>query len=258
MRKYLLAVSLLVTVSTLAAGCGHVAGPESTSRAEAAADVSEQGESGQSDTASGGKDPKESEQSSEVQNGADQNNSLPSASAEPLQIAEPFTEYRTLKEAEDASGIAFSVPDALSGYDEVTYFAFNDKSMIEAVYTDKDGNRMTIRKGKGDIDGDYTTYNFSDPEDLTVQISGKDRSDVEVAMSGKSASALRKALWDYDGFHYAAYSDKDSLNTDFLSLAACTFYGTDHDQDITVSAPALKDEGISIESTGKGVRIVRK
>lgn len=76
-----------------------------------------------------------------------------------VQISNPFTDYDTLDEAEQAAGFTFSVPESIDGYDAASYRVMNDGDLLEVIYQN-DSDALIARKGPGDndISGDYNEY----------------------------------------------------------------------------------------------------
>ena len=75
-------------------------------------------------------------------------------------VANPFTDYETLAEAETAAGVAFAELPTVEGYDQLKYRAAENE-MLEVIYCDaKDNEGLRIRKAKGsaDISGDNNEY----------------------------------------------------------------------------------------------------
>ncbi len=80
--------------------------------------------------------------------------------AEPLVgMANPWTDHKTLDEAENAVGYNFALPKT-PGYKVSVWRTLGD-NMLEAIFTDANGEEAyRIRKGRGqeDVSGDYNTY----------------------------------------------------------------------------------------------------
>lgn len=113
------------------------------------------------------------------------------------QIANPFTEYKTVADAAAASGIQFTVPANIpAGYSLDTVSAIKGE-LIQASYTagsDKSAE-ILFRKGAGkdDISGDYNTYK----ETATEKIGS-----VSVTLKG-SDGKVNVATWTDGDYSYA-------------------------------------------------------
>lgn len=77
-----------------------------------------------------------------------------------MQIANPWSEFNSLEEAEADAGVEITLPESYQGFDHRIYRAMH-RQMIEVIYQDADGREgFRIRKSRdfGDISGDYTRY----------------------------------------------------------------------------------------------------
>ena len=75
-------------------------------------------------------------------------------------IGNPWSDWVTLEEAEDAVGFSFELPETIAGsYEAIAFRTLNDE-LIEVIYQDEDWEiRVRKQKGEGqDISGDYTQY----------------------------------------------------------------------------------------------------
>ena len=126
--------------------------------------------------------------------------------SENVQIANPFTNYETLKEAETAAGFTFDVPDAIanSGISAYRVMTADEGSMIEIRYE----NGADLRKAPGDADisGDFETY----AQQQTVTVG-----DHEALLKGKD-DVVYLATWSADGYTYAA-SSEEGLTAETMS-----------------------------------------
>ncbi len=85
-------------------------------------------------------------------------------------MTNPWTDHADLSGAEAAAGFYFVLPNALGESTEANYRCM-EESMIEVIYTDKQGEEAyRIRKGRGsdDISGDYNEY--EDQIEYTKQV----------------------------------------------------------------------------------------
>lgn len=77
-----------------------------------------------------------------------------------VQIANPWSEFDSLEEAEADADVELTLPESYQHFDHRIYRAMHGE-MIEVIYQDADGQEgFRIRKSHdvGDISGDYTSY----------------------------------------------------------------------------------------------------
>ena len=111
-------------------------------------------------------------------------------------MANPWTEYDNLADAEKAAGFAFPQPEWDVSYDTVTYRVMD--GIIEIIYEQDDGQRMTLRKGadETDISGDYNEYNYTVTNgDFLIKGEANEQGDV----------LCRAVTWVADGHFYSIY-----------------------------------------------------
>ena len=79
---------------------------------------------------------------------------------EKVGIPSPFTEVKSLKEAEKKTGVKMTAPKKIKGYDEINYEIVKKDKFIQVNYRKDDNNSITIRKAetKKDVSGDYNKY----------------------------------------------------------------------------------------------------
>ena len=72
----------------------------------------------------------------------------------------PFTEVKSLKEAEKKTGIKMIAPKKIKGYDEISYEIVKKDKFIQVNYSNDDENSIIIRKAETqkDVSGDYNKY----------------------------------------------------------------------------------------------------
>ena len=121
---------------------------------------------------------------------------VPKESEEVVGMANPWTEYASLEEAEAAAGFKFPQPKWDVSFDTVTYRAMD--GVIEVVYSQDDGQVMTLRKGadETDISGDYNAYAFTGTSEDTQ--TGR-----VIEIKGEDAAKCSAATWTEDGHFYA-------------------------------------------------------
>lgn len=122
-----------------------------------------------------------------------------SAEESKLRLANPWSDWNTLEEAEKATGIHLSVPSSYTGQDGVRFHHLRYRSlesMLEILYTDDSGTiGLRIRKSgseEPEIRGDYNEYKTI----FTEQVS-----DHDVLFKGDTAISL--ASWEQNGFRYS-------------------------------------------------------
>ncbi len=77
-----------------------------------------------------------------------------------MQIANPWSEFDSLEEAEADAGIEIELPESYQGFNHRIYRSMQGE-MLEIIYQDADGKEgFRIRKSRdaGDISGDYNSY----------------------------------------------------------------------------------------------------
>lgn len=77
-----------------------------------------------------------------------------------MQIANPWSEFDNLEEAETDAGVELTLPKSYKGFNHRIYRAMHGE-MIEVIYQDADGQegfRIRKSRGSGDISGDYNSY----------------------------------------------------------------------------------------------------
>lgn len=144
------------------------------------------------------------------------------ADDEPIMgVANPWTEYATLAEAEEAAGFDITVPASVKGYDDVLI------QVMKATSKDEDGNttdevileyrfmndtdQVCIRKGKvsDDISGVYGEYAETDAD-----VNGNT---VTVSSDGDTAYI---ATWTVKGYSYSVYASAGLAKADLLDIVA--------------------------------------
>ena len=109
-------------------------------------------------------------------------------------MANPWTEVDSLADAEAAAGFPFPQPKWDVAYDTVIYRVTD--GIIEVIYEQDDGQRITLRKGadETDISGDYTDYTFTENKN-------------EITVKGENAELCKAATWITDGHFCALFCD---------------------------------------------------
>lgn len=122
----------------------------------------------------------------------------------------PFRDYTTLSEAEEAAGYTLTLPEDTEEYTDVSYRAI-PKDLLEVIY-EKDGSEaLRIRKGadKSDVSGDYSTYKTV----KTISVDG-----TRVRMKGNSTNRMSLATWQKDGHAYALSTKKPKTLAEMIEL----------------------------------------
>lgn len=137
---------------------------------------------------------------------ANANQATGKATAEDVQIANPFVECATIGDAEQLAGFSMRVPEDVVGYEE-KYITAIEKDMIEVQFSHGEDAELWFRKGVGveDISGDYNTYK----EEKLVDVQGQ-----SVTIKG-TEKGYKLAIWNVNGYAYAIGSTTE-LSEDAL------------------------------------------
>ena len=75
-------------------------------------------------------------------------------------IANPWSDCASLKEAENAAGFSFGLPETIADGYTAAAFRTQNNELIEVIYREEDSEvRVRKQKGEGqDISGDYNNY----------------------------------------------------------------------------------------------------
>lgn len=125
---------------------------------------------------------------------------------ESAQIANPFTDTKTLEEAQEIAGFDMQVPDAAAPYTVVNYRAVEGE-MLEIIFRDRKGEEgYRIRKaaGEDDISGDYNEY----AKEKTILLSDG----TKVTLRGDKEDEWSVAVW----------TTEDGEGKDVYSFAICS------------------------------------
>ncbi|MBR1900921.1 MAG: hypothetical protein IJ820_07650 [Lachnospiraceae bacterium] len=125
---------------------------------------------------------------------------------ESAQIANPFTDTKTLEEAQEIAGFDMQVPDAAAPYTVVNYRAVEGE-MLEIIFRDRKGEEgYRIRKaaGEDDISGDYNEY----AKEKTIRLSDG----TKVTLRGDKDDEWSVAMW----------TAEDGEGKDVYSFAVCS------------------------------------
>lgn len=127
-----------------------------------------------------------------------------------VRIANPFADYATLAEAEEAAGFALAAPERIDGYDPPLVQLMSGK-MLQLIFRSGE-QRLIIRKaaGRDDISGDYNSY----AETKTARINGAD-----VTLKGADGM-VSTAVWCAGGYSYAVTTDAPMARDVVMDLIA--------------------------------------
>ena len=234
MKKMIIALlSLTLALSLAACGGGgpETGGPESGKAApETEANASGE-EASASETEANAPDAETNAPDDEATlSGVEENASDAEANASEAeantQIANPFTDYATLAEAEAAAGYGFAVPDSVDGYPETSYSVMDGDKLLQVVYSNG-ADEITARKtpgaDAGDISGDYNEY----AEETIV-----DKTDVAFIVKGNGGKAF-VALWTDDENDYAySLTDRNGMDMDAFTTLVTTIQDLENGYEI--------------------------
>lgn len=130
------------------------------------------------------------------------------AANDQVTIANPWSDWDTLSQAEQDAGINIVIPDSFTGTDGTRYqhriYRSIKGDLLEILYQDDTGKEgLRIRKSTsadaGEISGDYESY----PHTVTEVINGN-------TVTLKGNHAIRIATWAQDGRSYSvSFSDSE-------------------------------------------------
>ena len=126
-------------------------------------------------------------------------------------LANPWTEYDNLADAEAAAGFDFPQPDWADDYDSVVYRVTD--GIIEVIYEQDNGQSVTLRKGadETDISGDYGDYHFTEVHDGITVMGEADTQDTD--------KLCKSATWTADGHFYAIWFDQPVKMDEIIETA---------------------------------------
>ena len=115
------------------------------------------------------------------------------------ELANPFVDYATLEEAEEAAGFTLKLPERVKGYPEQTVQLMSGK-MLQVIYRNGHDSRVVVRKaaGEDDVSGDYNSYS----DELTCIAGGH-----EVTLKGNEGT-VSLAVWTRNGYSFAVCFDE--------------------------------------------------
>ena len=92
--------------------------------------------------------------------GCGSQNANQAKAAQTTAIANPWSDWDSMKEAEDAVGFSFGLPETIADQYTATAFRTLNNELIEVIYRDGDLEvRVRKQQGEGlDISGDYNQY----------------------------------------------------------------------------------------------------
>lgn len=109
--------------------------------------------------------------------------------------ANPWEDYETLSEAQEAVGFKITTPDMSYYCDEELYRVCASLNELEIQYLTDDEMQAYIRKAKddGDISGDYNKYEYTG--ELKV-------GDDTLTFKGQSEDEINLAVWNVGDYAY--------------------------------------------------------
>ncbi len=105
--------------------------------------------------------------------------------------ANPWEDFKTLSEAQEAVGFEITTPDMSDYGDEELYRVCAALNELEIQYLTDDEQQAYIRKAgdNGDISGDYNEYAYEDETS-------------DVTLKGDSESEIKLAIWTSGDYAY--------------------------------------------------------
>lgn len=125
-------------------------------------------------------------------------------------VSNPFVEYDTLAEAEEATGFTLNAPDAVLTSDTAVYRFSEEDGLLEVIYYEGETEIARIRKSVGteDISGDSNEYAEVTTLELdTLSITCKGQNELIVV-----------ALWTDDAYTYAIHITEGIIEEELSSL----------------------------------------
>lgn len=154
--------------------------------------------------------PKEVDGSARMKSAVTETGAAPEAASsdaqERMQIANPWSEFDSLEEAEADADVEIALPESYQRFDHRIYRAMRGE-MLEVIYQDADGQEgFRIRKSRGseDISGDYTSY----AQKKTLAIHGR-----SVETRGNN-DEISTAIWNSTDDSYAICIAEDQHFTE--------------------------------------------
>lgn len=125
----------------------------------------------------------------------------------------PFYDYNSLKEAEEAAGFDLTVPDQIGDSDSCAYRVLQEENpMIEVIYYRNGQETARVRKQAGDenISGDYSQYS---------QIVSWDGTERSGNYYGNSEDHYVLAVWtSTEGYAYSLSLEEPCSQSEISSL----------------------------------------
>ena len=116
--------------------------------------------------------------------------------SQPLTIANPWSDWDSMNEAEAAVGFSFGLPEVIAdSYEAVTFRTMN-KELIEVIYRDENFE-VCVRKQAGegqDISGDYNEYEIC---------SETNRNGGTITTYGNSNNDAMRQVISYNGYSWS-------------------------------------------------------
>lgn len=128
-------------------------------------------------------------------------------------IANPWSDWTSMEDAEAAAGFSFGLPEAIAGSFTASAYRTLNNELIEIIYRDAD-SEICVRKTAGegqDISGDYNQY------DATTEEAFDGGSVIRYCNSSNNAV---KQLVSYKGYSWSLVASNgfgDNSDWDFVS-----------------------------------------
>ena len=150
---------------------------------------------------------------SAVLSGCGNQKAVQETTAESVAIANPWSDWKSLKEAETAVGFELGIPEKIADTYVADVFRTLNNELLEVIYRYEDYEIcVRTQKGEGeDISGDYNKYDTSAEDDFN---GGK-----IVAYSNSNNSAVKQII-SYNGYSWSLIAPNgyhEDSNEEFLN-----------------------------------------
>lgn len=125
-------------------------------------------------------------------------------------VSNPFVEYTTLAEAEEAAGFSLNAPDTIGTSDTLVYRFSEEDGLLEIIYYEEDTEIACIRKSVG-------TEDISDDSNEYAEVTTLELDTLSITCKGKD-DLIVVALWTDDTYTYAIRMDEGITEDELTSL----------------------------------------
>lgn len=134
------------------------------------------------------------------------------------EVANPFVEYETMDEAQEAAGFTINVPDKVPEGYTLSTIRVIENDLADITYLNGE-NEITFRQAKGseDISGDYNEY--SETNEVKV-------GDIQVTTKGNDG-VVNVAVWTNGDYSYSIGANNDGeglLLSDVIDMISSIQY----------------------------------